>query len=193
MRFLIPFFLILVSGCNATVQLAKEIDTAIHDINSALNREEKTPSTLQIKVEELTNDVIKPRYSFKPPLKNPIQKKVEEEKTNSPQKLVPVDSNYFKPLIIEKKLPNPLKQEKSTLESTEICKRIVAKNIDAISTGLRNNIDCNKIKKSEHHRKSDPIVPKREEQQYSQAEICNGVRNNNFELIKIALKMRIKC
>ena len=78
MRLLIPFFLFIVSGCNTTDKLAKQIDSVIHDVNAALNREEKIPTTLQKGIEEMKNEIIKPQPNFKPSSRNLIQKKDEQ-------------------------------------------------------------------------------------------------------------------
>jgi len=183
---------IILAGCKTSQQLATEIDkftnTIIKGVTDPSSIQKKSVTTVQPRQRTKSNSVsieTEPYLQSKDVATEPYLQPNNEPESND----VAAES-YLQP---NSKQDSSAVKKKTAITKSEICIKVHQGDREAILTALNKRISCSKSKNE-----TAITQPKQKDAgsktlEYSDEEICIGVKMKNRDFIKLALTKKLRC
>ena len=192
MKLYLLILCVILAGCKTSQQLATEIDkftnTIIKGVTDPSSIQKKSVTTVQPRQRTKSNSVsieTEPYLQSKDVATEPYLQPNTEPESND----VAAES-YLQP---NSKQDSSAVKKKTAITKSEICIKVHQGDREAILTALNKRISCSKSKNE-----TAITQPKQKDAgsktlEYSDEEICIGVKMKNRDFIKLALTKKLRC
>ena len=181
MKLYLLILCVILAGCKTSQQLATEIDkftnTIIKGVTDPSSIQKKSVTTVQPRQRTKSNSVSIETEPYLQPNTEPESNDVATEP-------------YLQP---NSKQDSSAVKKKTAITKSEICLKVHQGDREAILTALNKRISCSKSKNE-----TAITQPKQKDAgsktlEYSDEEICIGVKMKNRDFIKLALTKKLRC
>jgi len=183
---------IILAGCKTSQQLATEIDkftnTIIKGVTDPSSIQKKSVTTVQPRQRTKSNSV---SIETEPYLQsNDVATEPYLQPNTEPESNDVATEPYLQP---NSKQDSSAVKKKTAITKSEICIKVHQGDREAILTALNKRISCSKSKNE-----TAITQPKQKDAgsktlEYSDEEICIGVKMKNRDFIKLALTKKLRC
>jgi len=183
---------IILAGCKTSQQLATEIDkftnTIIKGVTDPSSIQKKSVTTVQPRQRTKSNSV---SIETEPYLQsNDVATEPYLQPNTEPESNDVAAESYLQP---NSKQDSSAVKKKTAITKSEICIKVHQGDREAILTALNKRISCSKSKNE-----TAITQPKQKDAgskalEYSDEEICIGVKMKNRDFIKLALTKKLRC
>jgi len=183
---------IILAGCKTSQQLATEIDkftnTIIKGVTDPSSIQKKSVTTVQPRQRTKSNSV---SIETEPYLQsNDVATEPYLQPNTEPESNDVAAESYLQP---NSKQDSSAVKKKTAITKSEICIKVHQGDREAILTALNKRISCSKSKNE-----TAITQPKQKDAgsktlEYSDEEICIGVKMKKREFIKLALTKKLRC
>jgi len=183
---------IILAGCKTSQQLATEIDkftnTIIKGVTDSSSIQKKSVTTVQPRQRTKSNSV---SIETEPYLQsNDVATEPYLQPNTEPESNDVAAESYLQP---NSKQDSSAVKKKTAITKSEICIKVHQGDREAILTALNKRISCSKSKNE-----TAITQPKQKDAgsktlEYSDEEICIGVKMKNRDFIKLALTKKLRC
>ena len=192
MKLYLLILCIILAGCKTSQQLATEIDkftnTIIKGVTDPSSIQKKSVTTVQPRQRTKSNSV---SIETEPYLQsNDVATEPYLQPNTEPESNDVAAESYLQP---NSKQDSSAVKKKTAITKSEICIKVHQGDREAILTALNKRISCSKSKNE-----TAITQPKQKDAgsktlEYSDEEICIGVKMKNREFIKLALTKKLRC
>ena len=172
MKLYLVILFIILAGCKTSQQLAIELDKSINAIVKGVTN----PSSIQKK----STATVQPRRETEP----------YSKPNNKPESKDVGTEPYSKP---NNKPESKGAKKKTAITKSEICIKVQQGDRDAILTALNERISCAKSKNKTAATQPEQKDAVSKTLEYSDEEICIGVKMKKRDFIKLALTKKLRC
>jgi len=183
---------VILAGCKTSQQLATEIDkftnTIIKGVTDPSSIQKKSVTTVQPRQRTKSNSV---SIETEPYLQsNDVATEPYLQPNTEPESNDVATEPYLQP---NSKQDSSAVKKKTAITKSEICIKVHQGDREAILTALNKRISCSKSKNE-----TAITQPKQKDAgsktlEYSDEEICIGVKMKNRDFIKLALTKKLRC
>jgi len=183
---------VILAGCKTSQQLATEIDkftnTIIKGVTDPSSIQKKSVTTVQPRQRTKSNSV---SIETEPYLQsNDVATEPYLQPNTEPESNDVAAESYLQP---NSKQDSSAVKKKTAITKSEICIKVHQGDREAILTALNKRISCSKSKNE-----TAITQPKQKDAgsktlEYSDEEICIGVKMKNRDFIKLALTKKLRC
>ena len=192
MKLYLLILCIILAGCKTSQQLATEIDkftnTIIKGVTDSSSIQKKSVTTVQPRQRTKSNSV---SIETEPYLQsNDVATEPYLQPNTEPESNDVAAEPYLQP---NNKQGSSAVKKKTAITKSEICLKVHQGDREAILTALNKRISCSKSKNE-----TAITQPKQKDAgsktlEYSDEEICIGVKMKNRDFIKLALTKKLRC
>lgn len=192
MKLYLLILCIILAGCKTSQQLATEIDkftnTIIKGVTDPSSIQKKSVTTVQPRQRTKSNSV---SIETEPYLQsNDVATEPYLQPNTEPESNDVAAESYLQP---NSKQDSSAVKKKTAITKSEICIKVHQGDREAILTALNKRISCSKSKNE-----TAITQPKQKDAgsktlEYSDEEICIGVKMKNRDFIKLALTKKLRC
>ena len=192
MKLYLLILCIILAGCKTSQQLATEIDkftnTIIKGVTDPSSIQKKSVTTVQPRQRTKSNSV---SIETEPYLQsNDVATEPYLQPNTEPESNDVATEPYLQP---NSKQDSSAVKKKTAITKSEICLKVHQGDREAILTALNKRISCSKSKNE-----TAITQPKQKDAgsktlEYSDEEICIGVKMKNRDFIKLALMKKLRC
>ena len=192
MKLYLLILCIILAGCKTSQQLATEIDkftnTIIKGVTDPSSIQKKSVTTVQPRQRTKSNSV---SIETEPYLQsNDVATEPYLQPNTEPESNDVAAEPYLQP---NNKQGSSAVKKKTAITKSEICIKVHQGDREAILTALNKRISCSKSKNE-----TAITQPKQKDAgsktlEYSDEEICIGVKMKNRDFIKLALTKKLRC
>ena len=192
MKLYLLILCIILAGCKTSQQLATEIDkftnTIIKGVTDPSSIQKKSVTTVQPRQRTKSNSV---SIETEPYLQsNDVATEPYLQPNTEPESNDVATEPYLQP---NSKQDSSAVKKKTAITKSEICLKVHQGDREAILTALNKRISCSKSKNE-----TAITQPKQKDAgsktlEYSDEEICIGVKMKNRDFIKLALTKKLRC
>ena len=192
MKLYLLILCIILAGCKTSQQLATEIDkftnTIIKGVTDPSSIQKKSVTTVQPRQRTKSNSV---SIETEPYLQsNDVATEPYLQPNTEPESNDVATEPYLQP---NSKQDSSAVKKKTAITKSEICIKVHQGDREAILTALNKRISCSKSKNE-----TAITQPKQKDAgsktlEYSDEEICIGVKMKNRDFIKLALTKKLRC
>jgi len=183
---------VILAGCKTSQQLATEIDkftnTIIKGVTDPSSIQKKSVTTVQPRQRTKSNSV---SIETEPYLQsNDVATEPYLQPNTEPESNDVAAESYLQP---NSKQDSSAVKKKTAITKSEICLKVHQGDREAILIALNERISCSKSKNE-----TSITQPKQKDAgsktlEYSDEEICIGVKMKNRDFIKLALTKKLRC
>ena len=189
MKLYLLILFIILAGCKTSQQLAIELDKSINAIVKGVinpsSIQKKSTATVQPRRE--TEPYSKPNNKSEP---KDVRTEPYSKPNNKPEPKDVGTEPYSKP----NNKPEPKgAKNKTAVTKSEICIKVQQGDRDAILTALNERISCAKPKNKTAATQPEQKDAVSKTLEYSDEEICIGVKMKKRDFIKLALTKKLRC
>ena len=192
MKLYLLILCVILAGCKTSQQLATEIDkftnTIIKGVTDPSSIQKKSVTTVQPRQRTKSNSV---SIETEPYLQsNDVATEPYLQPNTEPESNDVATEPYLQP---NSKQDSSAVKKKTAITKSEICLKVHQGDREAILTALNKRISCSKSKNE-----TAITQPKQKDAgsktlEYSDEEICIGVKMKNRDFIKLALTKKLRC
>ena len=192
MKLYLLILCVILAGCKTSQQLATEIDkftnTIIKGVTDPSSIQKKSVTTVQPRQRTKSNSV---SIETEPYLQsNDVATEPYLQPNTEPESNDVAAESYLQP---NSKQDSSAVKKKTAITKSEICIKVHQGDREAILTALNKRISCSKSKNE-----TAITQPKQKDAgskalEYSDEEICIGVKMKNRDFIKLALTKKLRC
>ena len=192
MKLYLLILCVILAGCKTSQQLATEIDkftnTIIKGVTDPSSIQKKSVTTVQPRQRTKSNSV---SIETEPYLQsNDVATEPYLQPNTEPESNDVATEPYLQP---NSKQDSSAVKKKTAITKSEICIKVHQGDREAILTALNKRISCSKSKNE-----TAITQPKQKDAgsktlEYSDEEICIGVKMKNRDFIKLALTKKLRC